>query len=458
MGDIVPSCLGCRHLLDATCPYHRAIAYFHRLADCVAPIWPGLISQLHDTTRNATTARGGGGGGVCVLGQRSVLWPYMSALGVSRDVRFVDVTAHQSGGSAPVANLHDIEGCARLELPIRQRWLPEARGYVDHGLCAVPRTQCTRHPPASGQLLRALHASTRAALASSSSSSSQPQQHQQLRGGEEPRPVLLITRRGASVTSTSLQRNGTRAFAAEALAALRARLRRLRPPSVVIEYSGHEDVRSTVALFSRARAVVGVHGAGHANVLFALSSRVAVVELSTWLDAARSVPWRSNGGVLSRWSTAIEWRTHRLPTEAFIASARERAAFYALKAYKGPNSRDLFLTTVSSVAVPAADVASVAEWIERSWSREEHSAAAETGHTGDAPRPRATAAVATSTDRRSKQPAAPRNDLHHRHHETRQLPLHGREDHPGHKINFKKARRDHPGHAVAEGPSHRSQA
>lgn len=428
MGDIVPSCRGCRHLLDATCPYHRATAYFHRLADCVAPIWPGLIKQLHNATR-----------GLCVLGQRNVLWPYMSALGVGRDVRFVDVTAHQTGGSTPVADLHAISGCAELELPARQRWLPEARGYVDHGLCSVPRTQCTRYPPVAGHLLRALHSSLRAALASSASSASSLQD-------SEPRPTLLITRLGESITSASLQRNGTRAFAPDAMAALRARLGVLRPPSVLIEYSGREDVRSTLGLFARARAVVGVHGAGHANVLFALSARVAVVELSTWLDAARVVPWRSNG-VLARWSTSIDWRTHRVPSEAFIASAHERRAFYALQAYKGPNSRDLFLTTVSSVAVPAADVSSVADFIERSWAAER--TGGETG-SGDA-RPRATAVA--SIDQRSRQTAAPSNDLHHQHHETHQRvkqQVHRREDHPGHKksIVARAAGRDHPGHVL----------
>ena len=57
----------------------------------------------------------------------------------------------------------------------------------------------------------------------------------------------------------------------------------------VLRVTGAEPVNETIAIFGRAAAVVGVHGAALTNAIFA-PSRVCVVELSSWVDKEQRKP------------------------------------------------------------------------------------------------------------------------------------------------------------------------
>eukprot|EP00966_Prymnesium_polylepis_P333877 7389289-Prymnesium_polylepis.1 len=71
-------------------------------------------------------------------------------------------------------------------------------------------------------------------------------------------------------------------------------------PGVTVErYTGLESVEATLRLFARASAVVGIQGAGLANVVFA-PQRVCVVEVSTFLGREMKARWRSNHKVRPR--------------------------------------------------------------------------------------------------------------------------------------------------------------
>ena len=203
-------------------------------------------------------------------------------------------------------------------------------------LCVFGNVRCSYlQPPNATELSRALlvdvsrvliSVAPRAPLASLSGS---PQR------AEPQREVVLITRSG-EVRSSAKSVDGAgrivvgrmetagarRALTPPACSALRGVLGAL-PSAVLREYSGQEDVRTTLALFGHASAIVGVHGAGLVNAVFT-STPACVVEISTWLWHTHS-PWRSNrDGVLPWTSERIHWITHRLPWPEFIAGETER--------------------------------------------------------------------------------------------------------------------------------------
>ena len=85
--QITADCHGCDHGIDVSCSYHRRSAYFHRVADCVVPLWPGMVAEL-ERHRNASRT-------VCLIGEANVLYPFVAALGAGRTLcrqrrRFVD--------------------------------------------------------------------------------------------------------------------------------------------------------------------------------------------------------------------------------------------------------------------------------------------------------------------------------------------------------------------------------
>ena len=270
---------------------------------------------------------------------------------------------------------------------MRQRWLPSPPyPYTGgswwgnaNGLCDPAfHVRCSRHLSASGVLIGSLHAQLRATFAL-----------QALTDDSMPRMVVLVTRLSNSLTSAAYTNlaNGSRRFAPAALALLRSSLPTL-PHARVREYSGQEDVRSTLRLFARARAVVGVHGAGNTNAVFAVLS-VCVCEISTyvlWKDGAASWGetsakpthaaanvrqlWRSTADVIPKWSPRIDWTTFHLPADEFIADARERAWFASYRNNTRARTalrRDRFLSTISAVGLSPASIQQIVQRIAMSW-------------------------------------------------------------------------------------------
>ena len=98
-------------------------------------------------------------------------------------------------------------------------------------------------------------------------------------------------------------------------------------------YRGNESVLSTLRLFARASAIVGIHGAGHANAVFTVTP-VCVIELSTYLfdqtwqkrcglsvppanatwiwNGTWVMPWRSSRGTIPPWNPKIAWHCYRV--------------------------------------------------------------------------------------------------------------------------------------------------
>ena len=106
---------------------------------------------------------------------------------------------------------------------------------------------------------------------------------------------------------------------ASSAAALQSALAAI-PLASVVQYTGQESMATTLRMFADARAVVGVHGAGLANALFALAP-VTVLEIGTYLSPTGTptgrAEWRSNG-MLALLSPAIDWILYRLPYEEFV--------------------------------------------------------------------------------------------------------------------------------------------
>lgn len=104
---------------------------------------------------------------------------------------------------------------------------------------------------------------------------------------------------------------------ARLLSALAARL------GPITVYDGTISVRATIALFAGARAVVGYHGAGFVNAIFARPPRnlsVCLWEYSTFADLHGTTPWRSNCARLERTNPLVRCHVYRLPLEQLRAA------------------------------------------------------------------------------------------------------------------------------------------
>ena len=131
-----------------------------------------------------------------------------------------------------------------------------------------------------------------------------PLLHEDVRAlvGARPPPrkwLVLVSRRPPA----------NRAFDNVTLARLRAGLLRVHP--YVREYRGDEDASATIELFAHAAGVVGFHGAGFANALFALD-RCCVVEITATASDRERISkghplWRSNS-LVADINGALDWR------------------------------------------------------------------------------------------------------------------------------------------------------
>lgn len=131
--------------------------------------------------------------------------------------------------------------------------------------------------------------------------------------------VLLVERRPPQWSGPS---SGRRLIGAEKLLrACRASGRRCES----IDF-GATPFADALRRVRAAKAIVGIHGAGLTNAVFA-PHKVCVVELSSWVDKAHKAKWRTSGDYagrsdssVPRWSRHISWHVYRLPPEQIISS------------------------------------------------------------------------------------------------------------------------------------------
>lgn len=151
----------------------------------------------------------------------------------------------------------------------------------------------------------------------------------------------------------------------------------------VLVYTGSETQTETMALFGGADAIVGYHGAGLINAVFA-PNPICVVELSTYSSTghgwsrqaaercntsmrfpvgsseptlARVITWRSNRDDVRRWNPKLDWRTHRLQLQQLLdANHWPCAALLPMHT----RTRDLQIKVLRFVGLSNADVDNVA--------------------------------------------------------------------------------------------------
>lgn len=349
---LASDCLGCAHVIDARCRYWRSGAFFHRVYECLLPLYGPLVEQLQELAARP--------GIVCILGERDVIYPFLKALDTSHDVVFIN-EQYTTDSRCRCGN-HSLS-CPGRELPPRRRWLPmlpyrETGGSYLFCDPLLYQTNCTRHSASvltHSLLLHISQAGLHLAHAHAATN---------------VRTVVLVTRTANSLTTKQFSNlaNGTRQFSHQSLKALRAKLASL-PSTTVREYAGNESVRSTLSLFSQAQAVVGVHGAGLTNSVFAVHP-VSVIEISTFTEPRR--PWRDSGYVLRRWHKAMRWHTMYIPAETFISSGFELGWFRSYDDGKNTRARvqflkDKFLTTISAVGLSSGNITSIHDTILALW-------------------------------------------------------------------------------------------
>ena len=127
----------------------------------------------------------------------------------------------------------------------------------------------------------------------------------------------------------------------------------------VTAFSGHESAATTISLFRRANVVVGFHGAGFANAIFARNG-TKLVELSTFADEAGTRLWRSNLAVLAMWGSYSQYVV-RLPLVRLLEANYRRLSSttsfnvsYCLEHHRWPPKHECLLKGCS--AARAADL------------------------------------------------------------------------------------------------------
>jgi hypothetical protein len=116
-------------------------------------------------------------------------------------------------------------------------------------------------------------------------------------------------------------------------------------------YHGTETVLDTISLFRSARAIVGYHGAGLANAVFARNG-TRVIEITTWMGLNSTSPsWRSVASRVAKWGN---YTTHivRVPLANQLAANHE--------AYRQEDP-DHFIKALKWVSLTEQEISQVAQ-------------------------------------------------------------------------------------------------
>lgn len=93
-------------------------------------------------------------------------------------------------------------------------------------------------------------------------------------------------------------------------------LQAIDPNLAFYSYKDGETVTNTLRVFVAAVALVGYHGAGFVNSLFA-SRKQCLFEVSTYSDLNSTVGWRSNI-LLNKVSPFLVWHIYRIPLQQVL--------------------------------------------------------------------------------------------------------------------------------------------
>lgn len=249
-------CWGCVQLLDARCLDSRASLYWHRIVDCLLPVYQALTETRSIPPQRKIFRVHASRSRACVLVQAGVVYPYAARL-----LPHNMYISTEAMGSQP--------NCSAL-------------------LVGLPRVREGVSP-----VWRLLHRDVERTL------------------GGPPRPshVVLISRES---DSTSAATRSSRLFR-NTSHVLNILERVMGLPAV--RYTGREDVFSTLRIFGSAAAIVGYHGAGLANAIF-VPHHTCVVEISTYMNvSSNTLPWRANEHKRTQaWSPErIHWQSYRIP-------------------------------------------------------------------------------------------------------------------------------------------------
>jgi hypothetical protein len=353
------------HRCDETIPINavcsRGYHPFHRIVDCLLPLLPVLAAGVNATSKAASAE---GGGLVCLsdLPRSWGLDAFIAALHPAsrHKLRLIESDLFSRNAS-----------CSKL-----------LRNQTAAGRAAPLLRLFSRTPAASvTHLLRAdvLQAVESASL-------------QQVAGH-----TLFISRHVHAVGHAKISAHRGMPIRNEEM--MKAHLgHALKLP--VLTYAGDESALQTVALFSRAVAIVGIHGAGLVNAVFA-TAPTCVVEITLLMrddsDPACSgaanlrgsagtapppngssprtpklasfelwnrsttqgafQPWRSNRDAVVPWNPLISWHTHYLSvTQQLAFNGLGCANFYGAKS----SSRDLYLKQIPLLVLQNHDAMNVA--------------------------------------------------------------------------------------------------
>jgi len=297
-------CSGCSFVGDMRCGHLYAYAFYHGIVDCLFPMY-----SIVRAARNAS-----------ITGLRcfAVLLDYhaklLKPLTADMPVRILSGNAKcRSDTVVWQSELHNMWEASStwpsrpLNQGARQYDLWDVHAYPgplgQGGAVVVLPVDC----PANAAAIREDASRLRARQAASR------------------RYVVLITREGARYRQFT---NSSKALLEETL--------RNGTGLDVVPYLGSESTEEVIRLFSGASCVVGFHGAGFGNLIFASQPTCAVeITLANGTDI-----WRTND-MLTMVNPKVSWRRHTLDVQRVLENPENKLAFEAGLAQYGDASAGL---------------------------------------------------------------------------------------------------------------------
>jgi hypothetical protein len=287
------ACAGCRFTIDLSCPFSNIHSsnYFHRIVDCLVPMY-GLLELARARTAD---------GAVCIL------------TGVRRTPNLVPLLSTLIADMEGVGVVDYGDQCARslARHAVNPVTLPRYRQSYAKAFPTLPNV-VDRHSIDLRANVRALRRDV-----------------SRVATPHDRRPLVLI------------QRERTRAFEPGTAASLRDMLRgvvsaqveRSRDGLAFFEFTPNMTVKQTLDLFTNAAGVVGYHGAGHANTLFTAHPS-CVMEISTYRTLEWK-PWRSNSELANQ-NDMLFWHTVLINLQTLLDANKYAGKLPDIRKSRGP--------------------------------------------------------------------------------------------------------------------------
>ena len=268
--NVLRTCSACEASINLGCGKSDERP-FDRIMHCLLPVYPVL----------ALAAERQPSGFTCLVGQEKAIYPFIDALFTFDVTRFGFVPNERYNRTA----------CVPLpDLVITSGLVPTATRLVHRSVrMQIGPIQAWPPPPAKRQL-------------------------------------LLLVRGRATSTSCATSRSFV-----DADGVFSRLSQRLHGTHVVVRHYGSEPIREQLRLFANSSSVVGIHGAGLANLVFNVEP-VCVVEISTYMSSELqgdghgvgrgqgSSLWRTNAFAAFDWNGAnVRWQSYRVPINQLVS-------------------------------------------------------------------------------------------------------------------------------------------